>query len=272
MTRASLEQRIATFIDACAAGSTDHATRDALLAELSAYQAENVEPYRRFLAAEPRRPRGVCPACAADRRVPLRARRKSRAGRRHQNLSHLRHHRRTARRARVSRPRALRPSRARGRGARAVPAARSSHAVHPGPDRNGAARFVALLHVGALHGVVRQHEHSLRLARRPARRRRADHRAAPLGIPKRAAGLARDVVCLRARRRSARAAALSTAAGQPHHANRRLQGSLAQHRARRDGGDAAPALRCRPALHRAGIRHDRAEFATLRDAAASGMP
>jgi hypothetical protein len=67
MTRASLEHRIATFIDACAAGSTDHATRDALLAELSGYQAEHVEPYRRFLAAEPRRPRAFAlPALPTD--------------------------------------------------------------------------------------------------------------------------------------------------------------------------------------------------------------
>jgi hypothetical protein len=67
MTLPPLEDRIARFIDACANGLTDHPTRDALLAELSALQAKQVEPYRRYLAAEPRRPRAFAlPALPTD--------------------------------------------------------------------------------------------------------------------------------------------------------------------------------------------------------------
>jgi hypothetical protein len=52
----ALAIRIAAFIDRCADGSRDDATRDHLLAELTRDQAEHVTAYRRFLAAETRRP------------------------------------------------------------------------------------------------------------------------------------------------------------------------------------------------------------------------
>jgi len=54
----SLATRIARFIDRCAVGARVDGTRDALLAELSLEQAARVDPYRRYLAGEPRRPRG----------------------------------------------------------------------------------------------------------------------------------------------------------------------------------------------------------------------
>jgi hypothetical protein len=62
-----LAARISAFIERCADGRRDDATRDALLAELSAAQSERVEPFRRFLAAEPRRPRAFgLPALPTD--------------------------------------------------------------------------------------------------------------------------------------------------------------------------------------------------------------
>jgi hypothetical protein len=62
-----LAARIADFIERCADGRRDDAARDALLAELSAVQAERVEPFRRFLATETRRPRAFgLPALPSD--------------------------------------------------------------------------------------------------------------------------------------------------------------------------------------------------------------
>ena len=67
MSHMPLDARIAHFIDRCAGGSRDDATRDQLLAELSARQAEQVEPYKRYLAAEQRRPRAFAyPALPTD--------------------------------------------------------------------------------------------------------------------------------------------------------------------------------------------------------------
>ncbi|HEX4353854.1 MAG TPA: acyl-protein synthetase [Polyangiales bacterium] len=63
----ALADRIRGFIEAHADGSRDDATRDALLAELSAIQALQVEPYRRYLAAEARRPKAFArPALPTD--------------------------------------------------------------------------------------------------------------------------------------------------------------------------------------------------------------
>lgn len=56
MTSDLLAARIARFIDRCANGAKDDATRDALIAELSLEQSKQVEPYRRYLATEKRRP------------------------------------------------------------------------------------------------------------------------------------------------------------------------------------------------------------------------
>jgi hypothetical protein len=62
-----LEARIAQFIDRCADGTRDDAGRDQLLNELLAWQAEHVEPYRRYLAAEARRPHAFAlPALPTD--------------------------------------------------------------------------------------------------------------------------------------------------------------------------------------------------------------
>ncbi|HEY2734575.1 MAG TPA: acyl-protein synthetase [Polyangiales bacterium] len=63
----ALADRIRDFIEAHADGTRDDAGRDALLAELSAQQAAHVEPYRRYLAAEARRPRAFAlPALPTD--------------------------------------------------------------------------------------------------------------------------------------------------------------------------------------------------------------
>lgn len=67
MIRSSLHSRIARFIDRCADGHRDDATRDSLLSELSAAQSETVEPYRRYLASEQRRPQAFgLPALPTD--------------------------------------------------------------------------------------------------------------------------------------------------------------------------------------------------------------
>ena len=67
MTQSSLANRIARFIDRCADGARDDAMRDALLAELSLEQAERVEPFRRYLQGEPRRPQAFAtPALPTD--------------------------------------------------------------------------------------------------------------------------------------------------------------------------------------------------------------
>jgi hypothetical protein len=67
MNRTSLHARIARFIDRCADGHRDDVQRDALLAELSTQQAEQVEPYRRYLASELRRPQAFgLPALPTD--------------------------------------------------------------------------------------------------------------------------------------------------------------------------------------------------------------
>ena len=67
MSQMPLAARIAHFIDSRADGSRDDATRDQLLNELSAWQAERVEPYARYLAAETRRPRAFArPALPTD--------------------------------------------------------------------------------------------------------------------------------------------------------------------------------------------------------------
>lgn len=63
----SLRSRIARFIDRCADGQRDDASRDALLSELSLEQAQNVEPYRRYLLSEQRRPEAFgLPALPTD--------------------------------------------------------------------------------------------------------------------------------------------------------------------------------------------------------------
>lgn len=63
----SLATRIARFIDRCANGARDDRTRDALLGELSLEQATRVDPFRRYLAGETRRPRGFAlPALPTD--------------------------------------------------------------------------------------------------------------------------------------------------------------------------------------------------------------
>jgi hypothetical protein len=56
MNLTALHVRISAFIERHAGGTRDDAGRDRLLDELSAWQAEHVEPYRRYLAAEARRP------------------------------------------------------------------------------------------------------------------------------------------------------------------------------------------------------------------------
>jgi hypothetical protein len=67
MTQLSLAIRIARFIDRCADGARDDATRDALLSELSLEQATRVEPFRRYLQGENRRPRAFAtPALPTD--------------------------------------------------------------------------------------------------------------------------------------------------------------------------------------------------------------
>lgn len=64
---AELSARIAAFIDRSTDGSRDDATRDALLAELLAWQAEHVTAYRFFLSNEERRPQGfTLPALPTD--------------------------------------------------------------------------------------------------------------------------------------------------------------------------------------------------------------
>jgi hypothetical protein len=66
-TPEGLRQRIAHFIERCADGTRDPDGRDRLLDELGAWQALHVEPYRRFLAAEPRRPNAFSrPALPTD--------------------------------------------------------------------------------------------------------------------------------------------------------------------------------------------------------------
>jgi len=63
----SLATRIARFIDRCANGARDDRTRDALLAELSTEQSTHVDPYRRYLAGETRRPSSFAlPALPTD--------------------------------------------------------------------------------------------------------------------------------------------------------------------------------------------------------------
>jgi hypothetical protein len=67
MSLTSLQSRIATFIERHADGTRDDAGRDQLLDELLAWQAEHVEPYRRYLAAEARRPAAFAlPALPTD--------------------------------------------------------------------------------------------------------------------------------------------------------------------------------------------------------------
>lgn len=56
MTPPSLVTRIAAFIDRCADGSREDDTRNALLDELLAWQAEHVSAYQHFLSNERRRP------------------------------------------------------------------------------------------------------------------------------------------------------------------------------------------------------------------------
>ena len=58
--RDALHARVAALIDACADGARDDVTRDALLADLAAWQADRVEPYRRLVAS-----RGVPPDAVA---------------------------------------------------------------------------------------------------------------------------------------------------------------------------------------------------------------
>ena len=53
--RAALALRVAALIDAVAAGRPDEGARDALLADLRAWQAEHVAPYARLVAAHERR-------------------------------------------------------------------------------------------------------------------------------------------------------------------------------------------------------------------------
>lgn len=57
--RDALRARVAALIDACAGGARDDATRDALLADLAAWQAERVAPYRRLVAARGASPHRV---------------------------------------------------------------------------------------------------------------------------------------------------------------------------------------------------------------------
>ncbi|MET0385315.1 MAG: acyl-protein synthetase [Polyangiales bacterium] len=67
MTTSALASRIARFIDRCADGARDDATRDGLLEELALEQAVHVEPYRRYLTGEKRRPRAFAlPALPTD--------------------------------------------------------------------------------------------------------------------------------------------------------------------------------------------------------------
>jgi hypothetical protein len=67
MTQSSLANRIARFIDRCADGGRDDATRDALLRELALEQAARVEPFRRYLQGETRRPHAFAtPALPTD--------------------------------------------------------------------------------------------------------------------------------------------------------------------------------------------------------------
>jgi hypothetical protein len=67
MSHMPLAARIAHFIDRCSQGARDDAMRDQLLAELTAWQAEHVEPYRRYLASEQRRPAAFAlPALPTD--------------------------------------------------------------------------------------------------------------------------------------------------------------------------------------------------------------
>jgi hypothetical protein len=67
MTTDSLATRIARFIDRCADGARHDAQRDALIAELSEEQAGRIEPFRRYLAGEQRRPKGFAlPALPTD--------------------------------------------------------------------------------------------------------------------------------------------------------------------------------------------------------------
>ncbi|HET6334527.1 MAG TPA: acyl-protein synthetase [Polyangiales bacterium] len=63
----ALPARIAEFIERCADGSRDDATRDALLDELLAWQATNVSAYGHFLSNERRRPHSFSlPALPTD--------------------------------------------------------------------------------------------------------------------------------------------------------------------------------------------------------------
>ncbi len=63
---AVLRARIERLIDRLAQGGRDDAQRDALIAELAEQQSNEVEPYRRFLANEARRPAGMLPALPTD--------------------------------------------------------------------------------------------------------------------------------------------------------------------------------------------------------------
>ena len=63
----SLATRIARFIDRCANGPRDDRTRDALLSELMLEQSTRVDPYRRYLTGETRRPHSFAlPALPTD--------------------------------------------------------------------------------------------------------------------------------------------------------------------------------------------------------------
>jgi hypothetical protein len=67
MTADPLATRIARFIDRCAHGAKDDSTRDALIAELCQEQSTQVEPFRRYLTSERRRPRAFgLPALPTD--------------------------------------------------------------------------------------------------------------------------------------------------------------------------------------------------------------
>ncbi len=66
MTRADLAARIEATIDARADGSRDDAARDALLADLAAYQAATVEPYRQLCLRARGPGRGLAAAMPTD--------------------------------------------------------------------------------------------------------------------------------------------------------------------------------------------------------------
>jgi hypothetical protein len=66
MSQRQLRARIQAFIERTARGERDDTTRDALLAALALQQAQEVTSYRRFLASEQRRPRGLLPALPTD--------------------------------------------------------------------------------------------------------------------------------------------------------------------------------------------------------------